>query len=67
MFERAIHQKEVKQYQTYLIDVADKLEKGQYISTRTKTLEGLSVETVYEAHEEMENQQFIGKLVIKII
>lgn len=67
MFARAIHQKEVKQYQTYLIDVADKLEKGQYISTRTKTLEGLSVKTVYEAHEEMENQQFIGKLVIKII
>ena len=66
MFARAIHQKQVKKYQVYLIDVADKLEKGQYTSTRTKTLEGLSVETVYEAHEEMENQQFIGKLVIKL-
>ncbi|MCO4331159.1 zinc-binding alcohol dehydrogenase family protein [Staphylococcus hyicus] len=67
MFSRAIHHDDIGQYQTYLKDVADKIEKQHYFSTRTKTLQGLSVDTVYEAHQQMEQQQCIGKLVIKVI
>ncbi|UEX90631.1 zinc-binding alcohol dehydrogenase family protein [Staphylococcus ratti] len=67
MFSRALYQTEIDQYQYYLKDVAKKVDEGIYTSTRTQTLTPLSTETIYNAHQEMEKQQFIGKLVVKII
>ncbi|UXU55593.1 zinc-binding alcohol dehydrogenase family protein [Staphylococcus agnetis] len=67
MFARAIHNFDVSHYQIYLKDVAQKIQTQQYHSTRTKTLEGLTTDTLFEAHQAMEQQQFIGKLVIKVI
>ncbi len=66
MFTRAVHGVEEQMYQTYLKDVAEKIEQGVYQSTLNDVLEGLTVDNIFKAHQQMESQAHIGKLVIKI-
>ena len=44
-----------------------KIEAGIYQPTTTKVIEGLSAEHLYDAHQIIESNQMIGKLVIKLI
>lgn len=50
----------------YLTDVTEKVEKGDYQSTLTKVISTLTPQTLYEAHQLLESNEMIGKLVIKI-
>lgn len=65
MFTRLTYEIETQYYQKYLDDLASKIQDGTYQATLTEILEGLTTENVYRAHEKMEHQSHVGKLVIK--
>lgn len=50
----------------YLTDVTEKVENGDYQTTLTKVIPTLTPQTLYEAHQLLESNKMIGKLVIKI-
>lgn len=50
----------------YLTDVTEKLEIGKYKPTVNKVINGLSADSLYEAHKILESQSMIGKLVINL-
>ncbi|NKM52445.1 zinc-binding dehydrogenase [Staphylococcus pseudintermedius] len=67
MFARAIHGVDEGMYRKYLEDVTAKVDAGQYQTTLNSVLTGLTPENVLKAHEMMEAQSHIGKLVIEIV
>ncbi|HDG4513669.1 TPA: zinc-binding dehydrogenase, partial [Staphylococcus pseudintermedius] len=67
MFARAIHGVDEGMYRKYLEDVTAKVDAGQYQTTLNSVLKGLTPENVLKAHEMMEAQSHIGKLVIEIV
>ncbi|HHU6750218.1 TPA: zinc-binding alcohol dehydrogenase family protein [Staphylococcus pseudintermedius] len=67
MFARAIHGVDERMYRQYLEDVTAKVDAGQYQTTLNSVLTGLTPENVMKAHEIMEAQSHIGKLVIEIV
>lgn len=56
-----------RMYRKYLEDVTAKVDAGQYQTTLNSVLTGLTPENVLKAHEMMEAQSHIGKLVIEIV
>lgn len=67
MSARPIHETEDMQiHRDYLTDITEKIEAGIYKPTVTEVIEGLTVDHLYEAHVKLENQEMIGKLVIKL-
>lgn len=66
MFTRLTYGIETERYREYLQDVTLKLREGTYIPTLTEVLEGLTSEHVFEAHQKMEAQAHVGKLVINV-
>lgn len=67
MFARAIHGVDEYMYRQYLEDVTAKVNAGQYQTTLNSVMKGLTPENVFKAHEMMEGQSHIGKLVIEIV
>ncbi len=67
MFARAIHGVDEGMYRKYLEDVTAKVDAGQYQTTLNSVFTGLTPENVLKAHEMMEAQSHIGKLVIEIV
>ncbi len=67
MFARPIHRTPdmIKQHE-YLEDITKNIESGHYQPTTTQVFEGLSPENLYQAHQLLEKQSMIGKLVINI-
>ncbi|ARJ50337.1 zinc-binding alcohol dehydrogenase family protein [Staphylococcus lutrae] len=66
MFARAMYGIDVHMYRHYLEDVTEKVESGQYQTTLNTVLKGLTPENIFRAHEMMEAQSHIGKLVIEV-
>ncbi|MCU5745117.1 zinc-binding alcohol dehydrogenase family protein [Staphylococcus sp. SQ8-PEA] len=67
MYSRLIHQAEdIIQHHRYLTDVTEKVERGLYQPTVNEVLDGLSAENLYTAHQKLESNQMIGKLVINL-
>ncbi len=67
MFTRPLHQTEdMQKHQTYLQDIAQKVDDGVYHTTLNQTLNGLTTETLFKAHEILESHKMIGKLVIQV-
>ncbi|MBF7016498.1 zinc-binding alcohol dehydrogenase family protein [Staphylococcus durrellii] len=50
----------------YLTDITEKLETGKYKPTVNKVIQGLSADSLYEAHKILESHSMIGKLVINL-
>ncbi|GJF59068.1 zinc-binding alcohol dehydrogenase family protein [Staphylococcus argenteus] len=67
MFARPIHRTPdmIKQHE-YLADISKNIEAGTYQPTTTKVIDGLSPENLYRAHQLLEQQSMIGKLVINL-
>lgn len=67
MFTRPLYHTEDKnKQQYYLSEIAKNVDQGIYRPTTTKVLNGLTPENLFEAHQLLENQSMIGKLVINI-
>lgn len=67
MFARPIHQtNDMIKHHEYLKDIAIKVEQGHYQPTTTQVLNGLTEDNLYKAHQILESQSMIGKLVINI-
>lgn len=66
MFGRADYGLNVITFHRHLTDLTKKVEAGTYQHTKTKEIQGLTTETLYEAHQLLENQSMIGKLVINM-
>ncbi|GGL76276.1 zinc-binding alcohol dehydrogenase family protein [Wenxinia marina] len=64
MFARSLHNAEPERQGAILDRVARLMEAGEIVSTRTGTLQGLTPETIGEAHRRNEAGGQIGKLVI---
>ena len=66
MFARPVfNTDDMIKHQEYLKDVAKN--RSGYLSTyNNKVIEGLSAEHLYDAHQIIESNQMIGKLVIKL-
>lgn len=50
----------------YLTDITKKIEQGIYQPTVTQVMHGLTSENIYRAHQILEDQRMIGKLVINL-
>lgn len=67
MFSRPLHHTDdVIKHHEYLKDIAEKVEQGYYQPTTTKVINGLNVDSLYEAHQILESHSMIGKLVINL-
>ncbi|MHD0397111.1 zinc-binding alcohol dehydrogenase family protein [Staphylococcus simulans] len=66
MFGRADYDLNVITFHRHLTDLTNKVEAGTYQHTKTKEIQGLTPETLFEAHQQLENQSMIGKLVINM-
>ena len=67
MFSRPLHHTDdVIKHHEYLKDIAEKVEQGYYQPTTTRVINGLSVDSLYEAHQILESHSMIGKLVINL-
>ncbi|MCD8915848.1 zinc-binding alcohol dehydrogenase family protein [Staphylococcus simulans] len=66
MFGRLDYGVDEIQYHRYLTDLSQKVEAGSYQPTMTKEVKGLTSETLFEAHQLLESQSMIGKLVINM-
>ena len=66
MFARSINDTDIIQYHRYLTDVSKKVEAGVYQPTVTKVVDQLTPETLYEAHQALEQHVINGKLVFNI-
>lgn len=49
-----------------LEDITNKVEQNIYQPTTTKVIEGLTTENIYQAHQILESNTMIGKLVINL-
>lgn len=68
MYSRPLHKTDdMIMHHRYLNDVTANLEAGIYQPTTNKVIEGLTAESLYTAHELLESNQMIGKLVINLI
>ncbi|MFN0257565.1 zinc-binding alcohol dehydrogenase family protein [Pedobacter ureilyticus] len=66
MYTRSTFQTEDMIEQHHILNkVADLLDEGVLVHTLTQTLNGLSAETLKQAHEQLESGTTIGKLAIK--
>jgi len=66
MYTRALYDDDVIKYHRYLNDISNKAVGGAYRPTVTKVIDGLTADTLYEAHEKLESHSMIGKLVINM-
>ncbi|BBD89414.1 zinc-binding alcohol dehydrogenase family protein [Staphylococcus caprae] len=67
MFARPVNRTpDMIKHHEYLKDIAEKVEQGQYRHTTTKVINGLTTETLYQAHQILESSTMIGKLVINV-
>lgn len=67
MYSRLLHDaNDINKHHQYLTDVTEKLETGKYKPTVNKIIDGLSADSLYEAHKTLESHSMIGKLVIKL-
>ena len=67
MFSRPLHHTDdVIKHHEYLKDITEKVEQGYYQPTTTKVINGLDVDSLYEAHQTLESHSMIGKLVINL-
>lgn len=67
MFSRPLHHTDdVIKHHEYLKDITEKVEQGYYQPTTTKVIDGLDVDSLYEAHQILESHSMIGKLVINL-
>ncbi|AYU55810.1 zinc-binding alcohol dehydrogenase family protein [Staphylococcus debuckii] len=66
MYTRALYDDDVIKYHRYLTDISNKAVGGAYRPTVTKVIDGLTADTLYEAHEKLESHSMIGKLVINM-
>ena len=67
MFSRPLHHTDdVIKHHEYLKDITEKVEQGYYQPTTTKVINGLDVDSLYEAHQILESHSMIGKLVINL-
>lgn len=66
MYTRSTFQTEDMIEQHYILNkVADLIDEGVLVHTLTQTLNGLSAETLKQAHEQLESGTTIGKLAIR--
>lgn len=67
MYSRPLHDTDdLNIHHQYLTDITEKLEAGQYKPTVNKVIDGLSADSLYEAHKTLESHSMIGKLVITL-
>lgn len=67
MYSRLLHDAhDLNIHHQYLTDITEKLEAGNYKPTVNKVIEGLSADSLYEAHKILESHSMVGKLVIKL-
>lgn len=67
MFTRPIFQTEdMIKHHEYLTDISKKVAEGKYRHTTTKVIDGLNAESLYQAHQILESNTMIGKLVINL-
>ena len=66
MFTRPIFQTEDMIKHHYYLEDIEKIENGTYQNTTTKVINGLTAEHLYEAHQILESNSMIGKLVINV-
>lgn len=66
MYTRAKFDDDVMMYHRYLTDISNKIVGGAYRPTVTKVIDGLTADTLYQAHEKLESHTMIGKLVINM-
>ena len=66
MFTRSLfNTKDIQKQQDILFQAANLIDAGRIKSTLTTTLNGLSVNTLKEAHQRIESSTSIGKTAIK--
>ncbi|MEP9852373.1 zinc-binding alcohol dehydrogenase family protein [Staphylococcus aureus] len=67
MYSRPLHETEdMTVHRDYLTDITNKIEAGIYQSTLNEVVEGLTANSLFEAHQKLENHNMIGKLVIQL-
>ena len=67
MYARIVHQADdMVKHHEYLTDITKKIEQGIYQPTVTQVMHGLTSENIYRAHQILEDQRMIGKLVINL-
>lgn len=67
MFARPVNRtNDMIKHHEYLKDISERVEQGQYHHTTTKVINGLTTETLYQAHQILESNTMIGKLVINV-
>lgn len=67
MYSRPLHDADdLNIHHQYLTDITEKLEAGHYKPTVNKVIDGLSADSLYEAHKTLESHSMIGKLVITL-
>ncbi|MCC3662842.1 zinc-binding alcohol dehydrogenase family protein [Staphylococcus haemolyticus] len=67
MFARPLNQTDdMIKHHEYLEDITNKVEQNIYQPTTTKVIEGLTTENIYQAHQILESNTMIGKLVINL-
>lgn len=67
MYSRPLHKTEdMIMHHRYLNDVTANFEAGNYQPTTNKVIKGLTAESLYSAHQLLESNQMIGKLVISL-
>lgn len=64
MFAKAKYKVDVESQGEILNNLAQLLDEGQITTTRTVTLNSISVETLKQAHKQVETDQMVGKLVV---
>ncbi|MDN6571685.1 MAG: alcohol dehydrogenase, partial [Staphylococcus equorum] len=67
MYSRPLHETEdMTLHREYLTDISEKIEAGVYQPTLNKVIDGLTANSLFDAHKQLENQNMIGKLVIQL-
>ncbi len=66
MFARSLNDTDVIQYHRYLTDVSKKVDEGVYQPTVTKVFDELTPETLFEAHQLLEDHVMKGKIVFNM-
>ncbi|MGO3048423.1 alcohol dehydrogenase [Staphylococcus casei] len=67
MYSRPLYNTEdMHKHRQYLTDMTEKIEAGIYQTTLNEVIEGLTADHLFEAHQKIEKQSMIGKLVIQL-
>lgn len=67
MFARPLNQTDdMIRHHEYLEDITKKIEQHVYKPTTTRVIEGLTADNLYQAHQILETNSMIGKLVIRL-